>query len=311
MGGNKITNASTDSGPNSLATNSKVDDKIRAKLAAWDPQESVLDKDILDPTPLTPSEGHRYLIAGTGAGAWTGKDNQIAEWVSSAWYYTVPTVGMHTYVEDENRKYEYTGSAWQYFEETHDHGELIGLSDIADHPGYLDLGGTRPMTGGLNMNGNNITTGAGTVDGVDVSNHHARHERAGADEIDGDHLDIDFTPANYTPDTTPSEADHVDDLAAHLKGIDLALLATLGTRAKSGRVLAASFAGNPKKATVTLNTAEPDTNYNIQLTPESTGSGFAPTVETKTTGSFVINTQTNNISGLVLMGWALHRDYNP
>ncbi len=38
--------------------------------------------------------------------------------------------------------------------------------------------------------------------------------------LDGDHLDIDFTPSNYTPDATPSEAADVDDLAAHLKGID-------------------------------------------------------------------------------------------
>jgi len=54
-------------------------------------------------------------------------------------------------------------------------------------------------------------------------NHNARHERAGSDEIDGDHLDIDFTPANYTPNTDPAEAADVDDLAAHLKGVDTAL----------------------------------------------------------------------------------------
>ena len=38
----------------------------------------------------------------------------------------------------------------------------------------------------------------------------------------GDHLDIDFTPTNYTPDATPAEAADVDDLAAHLAGIDTA-----------------------------------------------------------------------------------------
>lgn len=46
--------------------------------------------------------------------------------------------------------------------------------------------------------------------------------------IDGDKLDIDFTPSNYTPDATPSEADDVDDLAAHLKGIDTALSSSGG-----------------------------------------------------------------------------------
>jgi hypothetical protein len=59
-----------------------------------------------------------------------------------------------------------------------------------------------------------------------ATDHAARHERAGADEVDGDHLDIDFTPSNYVPDIAPAEAANVDDLAAHLKGIDTGMLAT-------------------------------------------------------------------------------------
>jgi hypothetical protein len=35
--------------------------------------------------------------------------------------------------------------------------------------------------------------------------------------FDGDQLDIDFSPNNYTPDTSPSEASDADDLAAHRK----------------------------------------------------------------------------------------------
>jgi hypothetical protein len=42
--------------------------------------------------------------------------------------------------------------------------------------------------------------------------------------LDGDHLDIDFTPSYYTPSATPAEADDVDDLAAHLYGIDQKLI---------------------------------------------------------------------------------------
>ena len=48
-------------------------------------------------------------------------------------------------------------------------------------------------------------------------------ETGGAQEIDGDKLDVDFTPTSYTPDTSPGEADNADNLAAHLKGIDNAL----------------------------------------------------------------------------------------
>lgn len=47
--------------------------------------------------------------------------------------------------------------------------------------------------------------------------------------VDGDKLDITFTPSNYVPTITGvAQADDVDDLAAHLKGIDNAL-ATSGT----------------------------------------------------------------------------------
>ena len=53
--------------------------------------------------------------------------------------------------------------------------------------------------------------------------HNTRHVRGGADEIDGDTLDIDYTPTNYTPVTTPSEVTNVDELTAHLAGIDSAL----------------------------------------------------------------------------------------
>lgn len=42
--------------------------------------------------------------------------------------------------------------------------------------------------------------------------------------VDGDKLDITFSPSNYVPTITGvAQADDVDDLAAHLKGIDNAL----------------------------------------------------------------------------------------
>ena len=53
--------------------------------------------------------------------------------------------------------------------------------------------------------------------------HDATHITAGSDEIDGDKLDIDWSPSNYTPATTPAEADNADNLTAHLYGIDDAI----------------------------------------------------------------------------------------
>lgn len=37
-----------------------------------------------------------------------------------------------------------------------DHGGLAGLTDVADHPGYLDLAGTRQMTGPVQMNSQDV-----------------------------------------------------------------------------------------------------------------------------------------------------------
>lgn len=53
-----------------------------------------------------------------------------------------------------------------------------------------------------------------------VTAHASKHITGGSDEVDGDKLDIDWNPTNYTPTTTPSEADNVDNLTAHLYGID-------------------------------------------------------------------------------------------
>lgn len=72
--------------------------------------DSVLDK--LASPPGSPTNGQRYLIIATATGAWVGKENQIAEYVTNAWQYTVPTEGMCAYVDDEDLLYIYNGSSW-------------------------------------------------------------------------------------------------------------------------------------------------------------------------------------------------------
>jgi len=46
--------------------------------------------------------------------------------------------------------------------------------------------------------------------------------------LDGDVIDIDWNPSHYTPNSAPAEASDVDDLTAHLYGIDQ-VLANVGT----------------------------------------------------------------------------------
>src|SRR6187455_125762 len=50
---------------------------------------------------------------------------------------------------------------------------------------------------------------------LSMMSHASRHAQGGEDEIDGDALDIDFEPTNYTATD--------DNLAGHLEGIDDAL----------------------------------------------------------------------------------------
>jgi hypothetical protein len=77
---------------------------------------------------------------------------------------------------------------------------------------------------------------------------------------------------------------------------------------KSGRVLAAGFAGNPKKATVTFTTPFADANYSVVITPVTTGNiAYTPVIESQLAGSFVINVTTNNIPNLVQMNWVAVR----
>lgn len=72
--------------------------------------DSVLDR-LADP-PGSPTNGQRYLIIATASGAWEGKENQIAQYVTNAWQYTTPTEGMCAYVDDEDLLYIFNGTSW-------------------------------------------------------------------------------------------------------------------------------------------------------------------------------------------------------
>lgn len=236
------------------------------------------------------------------SGAWNGQYGNIVEWDGAAWIITVPDTngGTTLQVQDEGQVYIHDGVNWAQFGSAVDHGTLVGLGDD-DHLQYLNRNGVRPMTGDLNMGGQSVTN-VNLVDGVDVSAHRLRHELGGADEIDGDHIGITFTPTHYTPVVTPPEASDLDHLAAHLAGIDNELnFAALDQ--KSGAVLQAAFVGNPKKATVSFATPFVG-DYSVVLTCVTTNDkSYIVTVENQLLGSFVINAHANNIGDLTRVNW--------
>lgn len=67
-----------------------VEDAVKQTLKAAEHQDSV--KDFISVPPLA-NEGDRYLVKSTGTGAWTGKDNQIAQFSSGTWEFTLPKEG--------------------------------------------------------------------------------------------------------------------------------------------------------------------------------------------------------------------------
>ena len=104
--------------------------------------------------------------------------------------------------------------------------EGTGTLTLSATPGTINGGGTDTIQGPAFVV---LADGSGSNDWHSTSAAHAAaHLTGGADEIDGDKIDIDWTPSNYTPATTPSEADSVDNLTAHLYGIDQELASSGG-----------------------------------------------------------------------------------
>lgn len=78
---------------------------------------------------------------------------------------------------------------------------------------------------GIDISSSVISVVSDVTTGGDVAGASVTANGVGIDvtALDGDHLIVDFTPVNYTPASTPAESASVDDLAAHLYGVDQAL----------------------------------------------------------------------------------------
>jgi len=91
----------------------------------------------------------------------------------------------------------------------------------------------------------------------------------------------------------------VEDLTVAQLQSDLGIRTT-----KAGKVLNVTFAGNPKKATVTFATAFADAEYSPSVVGNtSANTSYNLTVENITANSFVISANTNNINNLIGVRW--------
>jgi hypothetical protein len=103
--------------------------------------------------------GERYIIPAGATGAWSGRDDDIAEYTTT-WVYTTPSAGMAAWVEDEGAYFVYSASSWVRMGTVVDHSLLDNL-DVDDHPQYLFADGSRELSGTLQA----VSVSAGTFEG--------------------------------------------------------------------------------------------------------------------------------------------------
>ncbi len=164
----------------------------------------------LDPG-ATPTTGDRYIIEASGTlhanfGTITGiEDDDIVEYdganfVVSFDASTDPDNNALAWVTTSNEWYHFDGTSWHLHQ---------GLSALTAGNGLVIAAGQIDLVPDVTTGGD-ITPVNVVANGVGVD----------VNLLDGDHLNIDWDPTNYTPDVTPAEAANVDDLTAHLAGID-------------------------------------------------------------------------------------------
>jgi len=74
-------------------------------------QQTVINRTTTAP-PGSPSEGHAYVIASPATGDWVGRENQIAAWITGAWFYFTPRAGWVIWDESANKHFAYVSGAW-------------------------------------------------------------------------------------------------------------------------------------------------------------------------------------------------------
>lgn len=62
--------------------------------------------------PVSPAEGAVYLVAASPTGAWSGKAQQVAQFIGGSWRFYPPRDGWQVWVQAAGQVLRYTGSGW-------------------------------------------------------------------------------------------------------------------------------------------------------------------------------------------------------
>jgi hypothetical protein len=86
-----------------------------------------VDSRTLAAPPASPGDGQRFIVAGSGSGAWAGQGGRIAAFEDGAWRFIAPREGWQAFARDEGAMLIFFAGTW-----------LPGLARTA-HGGALSL----------------------------------------------------------------------------------------------------------------------------------------------------------------------------
>jgi len=306
MGSNKITGLANPEAGTDGVNLQTLTSQIAEKLRGLDWQNSVLNMTTTAP-PGTPASGDRYVIASPATGDWSGKEGQIAEWNGTAWVYTVPNKGFALTNEADGIQYNYNGSAWVNIGGSVPKGTPVEITDATNAQGD-----------GSSFAVNNHQHSHGSRGGGSL---HAVTSSSGAGFAPKSHRSAtvaptvtDDTAAGYVAGSRWTDTTHGTDWVCIDPTTGAAVWKETTNIAgvlnqKAGHVLAASFAGTPKKATVTFSAAFTNANYAVTVSAVTVnGRAFAPFIESQVAGSFVICLGSNSNADLTQVNWHATKD---
>ena len=159
----------------------------------------------------------------------------------------------------------------------------------------LSGSGTQLLIGDIPDGYNVVRSGAALIgqSGSLPGAHASTHISGGSDVIDGDKIEIDFVPTNYTRTTASAEVDTLQDLTAHLDGIDDALASAGGAIVDTYRWVVNGKPAATTKIDGAWIVPRAGTITRITLYRRTAGSSGSTIVDVHKNGTTVYTTQGN------------------
>lgn len=212
MGSNKLTSVANGTDPNDAVNLSQLDNAVTG--ISW---REPVDEQATSPSGNeTGNDGWRVLINGTGSGAFSGHDNEIAVWddVGSSWSFESPSANWAVFDKATDNAYTYNAdtTAWIQFSGA---GQVNAGAGLSKSGNTINVGENN--TGGINVNADDIAlnpdgstievngTGPGTV--------RVKPDGIGANELD-ETDSYDFSPSGSVDVSTAAPGTNTTQAAS-------------------------------------------------------------------------------------------------